>query len=509
MQRIDSIGYGGSFRSGNLPKRYRGTVMVSRSRLRTVLVCCSGVVGWLVIAGHDTPWEAGTTVAQAAGQPQSSTLGGVPGVTPRNPTVSLRLISAEALAMEGEMCELSPGTGNPAVAAAAFQTAARQAGTPVRLGRPPLGVLAEDPYATFGAIAVDPVRNEITVSGSHAGRIMVYDRLANTPPTATLTEPKRIIAGSKARIDRNCGIYVDPKNGDLYATSLDVQDMLVVHPYGAHGDVPPARTLRTPPRNVSIAVDEETQEMFLPTQYPAAVVVYRKMAEGNEAALRILEGKHTQLVDPNAVVVDSKNGLLYVGNNTSTSDTGGWTRPTFLAPGNPYPRWQVPNRGDGGRLVIAGTGRFELPAITVYPRTASGDTPPLRVIKGPRTQIKWIARIDLDVERQELFVANDSDHSILVFRATDSGDVAPIRVLKGPRTGLKNPTDVRVDTKNNEIVVANAGNHSATVYPRAASGNVAPLRTIRSAPAGMLSPMLVGPGALSYDKKRDEILVPN
>lgn len=442
---------------------------------------------------------------------------GVPAVwvinaTPRDSDrsgVSPRLVSAEPLASDGEMCEWMPGLGESAMAAAQQAATARTAAG-ARLTRAPLGILGEDLYPTFGSVAVDPVRNEIVVSGAHAGRVMVYDRLANTPPTATLTEPKRIIQGESTRIDRNCGIYVDPKNGDIYATSLDVQDLLVVHPHGTVGDVKPIRSLRTPPRNVSITVDEENQELYLPTQNPPSVVVYRKLAQGTEAALRILEGKRTQLVDPHGVAVDSKNGLLYVGNNTSTSDmNGGWARPTFLTPGNPFPQWKVPNRGDGGRMTIAGTGRFELPAITVYSRTASGDTAPLRVIKGPRTQFKWIARIDFDTERQELFVANDSDHSILVFRASDSGDAAPIRVVKGPKTGLRNPTDVFVDGKNNEIVVANAGNHSMTVYPLTANGDVAPLRTIRSAPSGTHAPMLVGPGALTYDNKRDEILVPN
>lgn len=455
-----------------------------------------------------------------AGEPERSGLGDASQAALRRPTGQPQLVSIEPFPMmDGQMCQWVPASGSPHRLAALQQQpgsprvatpSAGEARTSVRLGQPPLGVIGEDPYASFGSIAVDPVREEIVVSGSHDGKIHVYDRLANTPPTATMSEPKRILAGHQARIDRNCGLYVDPANGDLYATSLDVQDLLVVHPHGASGNVPPIRQLRTPPRNVSIAADEESQELFLPTQNPPAVVVYRKMAQGNEAPLRILEGKRTQLVDPHGVAVDHKNGLLYVGNNTSTADTkGGWTRKTFLIPGDPHPRWDVPDRSDGGSVIVPATGRFELPSITVYPLQANGDTPPLRVIKGPQTQMKWVARIDLDVEHQELFVANDTDDSVLVFRATDNGNVAPIRVIKGPKTGIKNPTDVFVDTKNNELVVANAGNHSATVYSRTATGDVAPLRTIRSGPLGTLAPMLVGPGSLTYDKKRDEILVPN
>ena len=53
------------------------------------------------------------------------------------------------------------------------------------------------------------------------------------------------------------------------------------------------------------------------------------------------------------------------------------------------------------------------------------------------------------------------------------------------------------------------GSHSATVYPRTAEGNVEPLRTIRSAPAGKMAQMIGNPGAVAFDNKREEILVPN
>jgi len=53
------------------------------------------------------------------------------------------------------------------------------------------------------------------------------------------------------------------------------------------------------------------------------------------------------------------------------------------------------------------------------------------------------------------------------------------------------------------------GNHSATVYSAQASGDVAPLRTIRSAPLGMRALAIGNPGAVGYDSKREEILVPN
>jgi hypothetical protein len=53
------------------------------------------------------------------------------------------------------------------------------------------------------------------------------------------------------------------------------------------------------------------------------------------------------------------------------------------------------------------------------------------------------------------------------------------------------------------------GNHRATVYPIDADGDTPPLRTIRSAPNDKLAMAIGNPGAVGYDTKRQEILIPN
>jgi DNA-binding beta-propeller fold protein YncE len=158
---------------------------------------------------------------------------------------------------------------------------------------------------------------------------------------------------------------------------------------------------------------------------------------------------------------------------------------------------------------VPGSGRFQPPSINVYSRTASGNTPPLRVIEGPRTQLNWPAGIALDERRSELFVANDTGNSVLVFPSDASGDVAPTRTIQGPATQLDAPGSVFVDEKNNELWVSNYGNHSINAYALTADGNTAPLRRIRSAPVGRRALMIGNPGAVAYDTKRGEILVPN
>jgi DNA-binding beta-propeller fold protein YncE len=149
------------------------------------------------------------------------------------------------------------------------------------------------------------------------------------------------------------------------------------------------------------------------------------------------------------------------------------------------------------------------PSITVYSKNATGDTPPVRVIQGPKTGLNWPTGIAIDQDRGDLYVTNDTTDAILVFDADASGDVAPRRVLKGAKTGLKNPTGLALDMQHGELWVANFGNHTATAYRLNAQGDTAPLRTIRAAPQGTPSLMIGNPGAVAYDTRREEILAPN
>jgi DNA-binding beta-propeller fold protein YncE len=97
----------------------------------------------------------------------------------------------------------------------------------------------------------------------------------------------------------------------------------------------------------------------------------------------------------------------------------------------------------------------------------------------------------------------------VVFRAGDNGDVAPIRIIKGSNTGIKNPTGLTLDSQKGEVYVTNMGTPSMSVFPMMANGDVRPLRTIRAGPANWPGLMIGNPGAVGYDTKREQILVPN
>jgi DNA-binding beta-propeller fold protein YncE len=357
----------------------------------------------------------------------------------------------------------------------------------------------QDTAATFSAVAVDPVRNEIVLQDENLFQIHVYDRTAATPSGAAISRPKRVIQGPQTEIEFNCGLYVDPQNGDIYSLANDTSDTLLIFDHDADGNVRPRRTLHTPHGTYGIAVDETAGEIFLTVEHDNAVVAFRKDAKDNERPIRLIQGDNTGLGDPHGIALDRARGLVFVGNHGSTHQVR-----SNLGPVQDIPNWPL-TRG----YAVPGSGRLEPASITVYERTARGDAKPVRVIRGPATKLNWPAQIFFDQARDELFVANDGDHSVLVFGGMAAGDAAPVRVIKGPGTGLANPTGVWVDAANDEVVVSNMGNHSATIYARTAAGDAAPLRTIRAAPAGKQALAIGNPGAVAYDSKRDQLLVPN
>ena len=381
------------------------------------------------------------------------------------------------------------------------------AGKTVRITRAPLRHI-EDPHPSFSSVSVDQAHDEIVLEDENLDRIVTYGRMDNTPKQAAFTEPKRVIAGSKTKISENCGLYVDPFSGDIYSVNGDTANFLTVWSREKKGNDTADRTINTPHRGFGIAVDEGAKELFLTIESPPAVVVYPKNADGNRAPLRIVEGDKTQLAEVHGIALDTRNQVMYVVNQGATSSNtsdGGWARD--LKPGSPTVEW-LPD-SERWKYLVPGSGKVMAPSIAVYPMKAKGDTAPVRLIQGPLTQLDWPVHISLDVDRQELYVANSVADDILVFRATDNGNVAPIRILKGSHTGLGKPHGVFVDTKNNELIVANFGNHSSTVYKRDASGDTAPIRTIRAAPTDTPAPMFGNIGTLTYDTKRDQLLVPN
>jgi hypothetical protein len=357
--------------------------------------------------------------------------------------------------------------------------ASQENGQTLELNRQPVRRLWDtDP--SYGSIAFDRRTGKVFLQDLNLWAIRIFDRLTNTPANAARSEPERVIQGKDTELQFNTCMYIDPANGDIYTVENDIGDSIKVFSEDASGNTVPKRTLKVTHRAHTITVDEQREELFVSVNYPPQVEVYRKSASGNDKPLRVVTGESTRLADVHGIALDEKANELFVNN------------------------W-----GHISQYNVPGSGRFEEPSITVYPLDANGDTAPLRVIQGSRTQLDWPGAMFVDPEKGEVYVTNSVGQSILVFGGKDSGDVPPRRVIKGPKTGLSYPASLAVDVKNHELWVSNLGNASATAYPLTANGDTTPLRTIRSAPANKVSLKFGKTQAVTYDTKREEILVPN
>lgn len=431
------------------------------SGLAVLVLSLAGASAWVLLAGR-------------AERPRSSLASAVVALRPAGYP---QLVSFEPL--PGGNSTLTAIAVQQRLAGAGATTASTDASVAADADRAPLRVL-RDTYPTYSGIAVNTNTNEVFLNDENLFGIKVFNRLDNTPSQGAFTEPKRVTEGRHTKLEFNCGMYIDPQTGDVYSVANDVVDTLVIFPRDSKGNVAPKREILTPHATYGIAVDEEHQELFLTLETDSAVVVYRKMASGDEKPLRTLEGPHTRLEGPHGIAVDPQNNWLFVSNYGNAKD-----------PRSPA------------------SEKFGTPSITVYSLQANADAPPVRAIEGPKTQMDWPSALFVAPERGELYVANAVTNSILVFHESDSGDAAPARIIKGPKTNLKIPSGLFLDAKNQELWVSNIGNHSATVYPLAANGDVAPLRTIRSAPVNAPGMAIVNPGGVDYDTKREQILVPS
>ncbi|MBI3940534.1 MAG: hypothetical protein HY315_06840 [Acidobacteria bacterium] len=146
-----------------------------------------------------------------------------------------------------------------------------------------------------------------------------------------------------------------------------------------------------------IASDLVHNEIVVPNPFAQAILFFRADAQGNEKPLRIIQGPKTLIgggMDLDQVEVDPIHNEVYTTQRTSE-------------------------------------------AVLVFPREASGDVAPVRVLSGPKTQMRHPRRLTVDPVNDLMAVV--SDQGILLFKRTDSGDVAPHCVISGPKTGLPNP----------------------------------------------------------------------
>jgi DNA-binding beta-propeller fold protein YncE len=349
-----------------------------------------------------------------------------------------------------------------------------------------------DPYPVFNGIALDAENKIVAMTDVNRKSLISYDRSAGSNGS-NITQPRRQIFGPLTNIGFVAGLLLDSPRKEILAINNDIEDTMVVLPYGAQGNAAPSRILSIPHQSWGIALSRARDEIAISVEIQQAVMIYRRAARGVEAPVRFIRGPGTGLADPHGIFWDDRHNEIGVANHGNfrglMKDTGGGCVP--------------------GGASETEAGAILPPSITIYAGDAKDDARPLRTIQGSRTKLDFPMGLGLDSEHGEFAVANNGDNSILIFSQNANGNVAPLRVIAGDKTGINQPMGVAIDTVNDELWVSNFMDHSALVFDRRATGNIAPKRVIRTAPPGAPSPGFGNPQALAYDSKREQILVPN
>jgi hypothetical protein len=157
---------------------------------------------------------------------------------------------------------------------------------------------------------------------------------------------------------------------------------------------------------------------------------------------------------------------------------------------------------ENDRVIMSDENRH---SILVYDRTAgdlSNDpTEPVQFIFGPKSQLGYIAGVEVDPKRKEFYtVNNDSGDRMTVFSYGAHGNVAPKRILTLPHQSW----DVSLAPGRDEIAVSIQQSNAISIFRRDATGRAAPIRTIRG-----LATELHDPHGLYFDEMHNEIITAN
>jgi hypothetical protein len=307
--------------------------------------------------------------------------------------------------------------------------------------------------ASFGAIAECGLARaqELYVANASTASITVYDRTA----TGSVSPPPRELKGPSTGLSGPRGVALDLIHAEMFVTNI-TNNSVTVYALDASGDTAPLRTiagdttlLDSP---IGIALDLANDEVIVSntsnpgTSTNASITVFSRGADGNVAPLRTIAGSSTGLNYAQMLAFDPLAGEILVANAADRASPPGTPSVTVfsrMANGNVAPLRTLSGASTG----LAGPIGLALdhtndeifvtnvspgtPTVTVYARTASGDTAPLRTLAGPSTGFNYPVAAFVDLVHQELFVSNQSGNSVATFHRTDSGDTAPIRSFQG------------------------------------------------------------------------------
>ena len=164
-----------------------------------------------------------------------------------------------------------------------------------------------------------------------------------------------------------------------------------------------------------IRYDPVHDEILVTNPFANAVLVFRASAEGDEAPIRIIQGRKTLIGDVDRLDVDPVNDEIY-----------------------------VPNRDAG--------------TVLVFPREAHGDVAPIRILQGDKTRLgRSVSSVSVDPVNNLVVIAHNSRDGIVIFDRTANGNTAPRAVIRGPQSGIVRINQMALNPQRRLVVAAQPG----------------------------------------------------
>jgi len=169
---------------------------------------------------------------------------------------------------------------------------------------------------------------------------------------------------------------------------------------------------------------------------------------------------------------------------------------------DPYPTFDgVAVDSEAGRTFFTDSS---LSSVLSYPATAGANsretTEHETRVMGPDTGIGFVAGMDVDPQRREVYAVNNDGGGVVVFGYDQTGPVRPVRQLETPHQSW----DVSISARRNEVAISVQQLSGIVIYRRGASDMQPPLRSIRGYSTG-----LADPHGLDFDDSRNELVVAN
>jgi hypothetical protein len=167
----------------------------------------------------------------------------------------------------------------------------------------------------------------------------------------------------------------------------------------------------------SLAYDEIHDEIVAPQPYAQAILTFRGGANGEEPPIRKIQGPLTQMGFgsgdvPDQIAIDPVNNEIYVAN--------------------------------GDKLLV-------------FSRLANGNVPPIRILQGPDAMAR-VSKVAIDPINNLLLMtgtpAGGGSSAIIIFPRTAQGNTKPIGIIQGPKTNMGGNSRIYTYPPRGMIIVA-------------------------------------------------------